>query len=194
LLALLDARRERLGALKTSCDITLSRWWWWWRWAWWRWTWWRWTSTIGADTGTLNGLACCLTTHGIASTKGSLVSGWRADESALLVTRGRLESTLRCGGHTRWHIGRAGGRCAVRRAEGASKALDLDGLLIRLTAISWVAVVGLGSTNENHLCCNRDINHHEGWNTTTAAEWKLRVELLDARAAGREVFSETRNA
>ena len=150
--ALGNAGNDGLGTCKGSRNGALCWCWWrwtWWRWTWWRWTWWGWASTVGADTSTLDGLARASTAHGVTSTERLLVSGWRADKSTLLVTGGRRESTLRSSGHTRWDVGRASGGLAVRGAEGTREALDLNGLFVSLTAVSWVPVVGLVGADHN---------------------------------------------
>merc|ERR1711871_1846511 len=74
LLALSDARLDRLGALQPSWDVALAR---------------RRTrrararSTIGADAHALDWRACSGTTLGIPSTQGGLVGRRRADQGAL---------------------------------------------------------------------------------------------------------------
>ena len=93
--------------------------------------------------------------------------------------------------HTGWDVSWTGGRGTVRRAEGASETLDPHGLLVRLTAIGWVAVVSLGG-----IVGDGGVDEHELWHGVgaTAAQRKLRVELLDAWAAGREVLAKALDA
>jgi len=102
------------------------------------------TSTICAEADTLNRLAGGRATLGITGTEGSLVGGRGADQSALLVASSGLESTLRLGSNTRWHVSWASCALAVGGTEGPRDTRDANSLLVGLTAIGGVAIVGLG--------------------------------------------------
>ena len=66
-----------------------------------------------------------------------------ANQSAVLVTRGGSESTLRSGAVTLWHITWAAALAvALGTAEVSGQSLHTDGFLIGFAASLWVAVVG----------------------------------------------------
>ena len=66
-----------------------------------------------------------------------------ANQSAVLVTSGGSESTLRSGAVTLWHITWAAALAiALGTAEISGQSLHTDGLLVRFAASLWVAVVG----------------------------------------------------
>ena len=69
-----------------------------------------------------------------------------ANQSAVLVTGGGSESTLRSGAVTLWHITWAAALAvALGTAEISGQSLNSDGLLVRFAASLWVAVVsGVG--------------------------------------------------
>lgn len=101
------------------------------------------TSTICAEADTLNRLAGGRATLGITGTEGSLVGGRGADQSALLVASSGLESTLRLGSNTRWHVSWASCARAIGGAEGASNTRDTNSLLVGEASIAGVAIVGV---------------------------------------------------
>lgn len=98
---------------------------------------------VGADADALDGLA-----GGLAA---GIVGARGADEGAVLVARGVLESALRLGSDAIWEVLRAAhleDSGALGGAEIAGHALDLDGLLIGEAAVGLgvlvVRAVGVG--------------------------------------------------
>merc|ERR1711934_342359 len=90
---------------------------------------------VGADADALDGLA-----GGLAA---GIVGAWGADEGAVLVARGVLESALRLGGDAVGEVLRAAhleDSGALGGAEIAGDALDLDGLFIGEAAV-WLGVL-----------------------------------------------------
>lgn len=97
---------------------------------------------VGADADALDGLA-----GGLAA---GIVGAWGADEGAVLVARGVLESALRLGGDAVGEVLRAAhleDSGALGGAEIAGDALDLDGLFIGEAAV-WLGVLVVGRVGE----------------------------------------------
>ena len=94
----------------------------------------------------LDVLICITFTKTFFFTSATAIRVRLANQSAVLVTGGGSESTLRSGAVTLWHITWAAALAvALGTAEISGQSLNSDGLLVRFAASFWVAVVsGVG--------------------------------------------------
>ena len=119
---------------------------------------------VGADPDPLDGLAGGFST-GIVGARG-------ADEGAVLVARGVLESALRLGSDAIWEVLRAAhleDSGALGGAEIPGDALDLDGLFIGEAAV-WLGVLVVGGVGHGVEPRIVDGEGHSSWGREGAGD------------------------